>query len=193
MSKLNELLKSIKKSFTLQKKVEFEDLQISIILEPLTAMEELKVLEACKDFEGGSYIESLKKSSLAYSIKQINDIVFNDLEVDYEDDKGNPVKESKYLFLLHQVENWPAAIRDVLFDAFNNLHSELEARVSSKAKFERFTAQQPVEELAKQDAGAPEGFRKLENEEEPEDEVAMLEKRVKEEQEQAQTEIDKSR
>jgi hypothetical protein len=198
MTKLNELLKNIKKTFTLQKKVDFEELGISIVLESLTAMEELMVLEACKDYEGGVYLEAIKKSSLAYSIKQINDIrnpekiemvTFNDPEVNYEDDQGKPQKESKYLFLLHQIEGWPAAVRDVLFDAFNNLHTQLEVLVNSKTKFERFTVQQqPVETK-----NAPSGFRKLDEEVEPieETEVEKLNKRVAEEQAEAQLEINR--
>jgi hypothetical protein len=198
MTKLNELFKSIKKTFTLQKKVDFEELKISIILESLTAMEELMVLEACKDYEGGVYLEAIKKSSLAYSIKQINDmhnpdkieeIVFNEPEVNYEDDQGKPQKESKYLFLLHQIESWPAAVRDVLFDAFNNLHVQLEVLVNSKTKFERFTVQQPAEETKEENV--PGGFRKLDKEAEPieETEVEKLNKRVAEEQAEAQLDI----
>jgi hypothetical protein len=194
MNKLNELFKSITEAFTLRKKVDFEDLKISITLQNLTAIEELKVLEACKDFDGGAYLEAVKKSSLAYSIKKINEFIFDDSEIAFEDNTGNMIKESKYLFLLHQIENWPAAVRDVLFDAFNNMHIELENQVNSKVKFERFTVQPPPSTKTKE-IGSPEGFRRLEKEEdEPleETEVDKLNRRVAEEQAQAQTEINKT-
>jgi hypothetical protein len=193
MNKLAELFKGIKKAFTVQRTVEFAELKISIILENMTTLEELKVLEACKDFEGGAFIEALKKSSLAYSIKQINDIVFEDQDVTYEDEKGKIKKESKYLFLLHQIESWPAAVRDILFEAFNNLHTELEELVKTKMKFERFSPQPPVEEFKNQEANIPEGFHKLEKEETVEEtEVDKLNKRVAEEQAQAQLNINKN-
>jgi hypothetical protein len=189
-NKLNGLLKSIKQQFTLSKKIDFDEMGISITIETITTLEELKVLEAIKDFEGGSYMEALKKSSLAYAIKKINDITFDEDLVEYDGDDGKPVKESKYLFLLHQIEGWPSAIRDVLIVAFNNLNLELESKVNQNVKFEVFTVQ-PEPETAKihKDVNAPEGFKVLEKVEEPEGELTETEKinkQVEKELEQAQ-------
>ena len=100
MSSLKDVFAKIKTAFFLKKEIDFEEAGIKMTLEPLTSAEELKVLEACKDYEGAIYIEGIKKHSLAYTIRKINDMEFKGEFVDYEDEKGKPASESRHLFML---------------------------------------------------------------------------------------------
>lgn len=159
MKRLKDLFLGIKNLFTIRKRVEFPGVVIE--MEPLTTQEELKVLEACKDYDKSSYIEELKKCTLAYSIKKINEVVLEE-DLEYEGDNGEIVKESKYLFILRQLDTWPSAIRDVVFDAFNNMLLELEDKVSKQAKFERFEPPQVPIVPVKNEPVIPEGFKKIE-------------------------------
>ena len=191
MTSLTDLFKNIKKSFTVSKVIEFGDFNIQFTLEPLTSMEELKVLEACNGRDGGAFISELKRSTLAYAIKKINDIEFTDDIIEYPDDKGKILKETKYVFMVKQIDALPAAFRDTLFEVFDNLQLEMESIVSSKAKFERFKINFVPEDIKPaSDAGVPQGFRKIVEPDEPfedtMDETDRLNQQVKKEAEQVQ-------
>jgi hypothetical protein len=190
---LKDIFSKIKKAFYIKRDIVFEEVGVTIRLEALTSAEELRVLEACKDLEGAIYIEGIKKHSLAYSIRKINDMEFSGEYVDYEDENGKPATESRHLFMLKQVEEWPSTLRDVLFGAFSNLQEELEHMITQKAKFERFVLKTPEPEPAKrQEAGVPEGFRKIvEPTDQSEDEVELVNKIAQKEIEDAQSEIDR--
>jgi hypothetical protein len=189
MVNMKELFGSIKKSFTIKRVVDFEKFDLHFSLEPLTSMEELKVLEVCTGHEGGAFVSELKRSSLAYSIKKINEVEFTDDLVVYPDENGFSVKESKYIFLTKHIDNFPVALRDVLFEAFNDLQLEMESLVDKNAKFERFNIK-PAETEAPvaEEAGMPKGFRRVDEtaEPEPETEVERLNKQVEKERDQAQ-------
>ena len=191
MDSLKSLFVKIKKTFELKRVVDFPEYGLSFELRPLTSREELKVLEACKDFEGAIYIDALKKHSLAYGIKRINELSFEeDSDLEYEDDAGKPVKVSSYLFLLEKIDELPSTFRDTLFDVFSNLLEEMEHKITDKAKFEKFTIQPPPAPEPKQDSGAPPGFRRVEEpKDEPEDEMEKMERQAKREVEQAQMAI----
>jgi hypothetical protein len=183
---LKNLFDTIKKTFTVQRKVDFDDMDLHVVLEPLTALEEVMVLEACNPKEGGAYIAELKKNSLAFSIKEINEFKFYDRDIEYPDENGKVINESKYLFLAHQIETWPVALRDALFDAFNDIILEVEDIITKKTKFKRFGAAAPVTvetDSEKQSAGIPAGFRKIEEPKEPEpaNETERLNQQVKKE------------
>jgi hypothetical protein len=186
MTDLKGFFAGIKKTFTVQRKVDFEDFGLSIVLEPLTALEEVMVLEACTQKEGGAFIAELKRSSLAYAIKEINEFKFYDKDIEYPDENGKPVNESKYLFLVRYIEEWPVALRDALFDAFNDIQLEIEDIVAKKTKFKRFgVAPAAVSPEVKREMGIPEGFKKVEEpkEPEPENETERLNQQVKREEE----------
>jgi hypothetical protein len=183
MADLKNFFSSIKKTFTVQRKVDFEDLNLHITLEPLTALEEVMVLEACTPKEGGAFIAELKRSSLAYAIKEINEFKFYDKDIEYPDENGNPINESKYLFLVRYIDEWPIALRDALFDAFNDIQLEIEDMISKKTKFKRFGAAPVVVSETKKEAGIPAGFKKVEEPKEPEpvNETERLNQQVKRE------------
>lgn len=192
---LKDIFSKIKKAFYLKRDVEFEEVGIMIRLEPLTSGEELRVLEACKDLEGAIYIEGIKKHSLAYSIRKINDMEFSGEFIEYEDENGKTATESRHLFMLKQIEEWPAALRDMLFEIFNNMQVELEQKITEKAKFEKFILKTPEPEPEKkQEAGVPAGFRKIvEPSDQPEDETELVNKIAQKEVEEAQAAIDRAR
>jgi hypothetical protein len=168
MNKLQNLFENIRQRFSIKRVIDFEGYDLSITIQPLTSIEELKVIEACKDVEGVLYLESLKKSSLAFAIRRVNDLVFESTDVEYEDNEGKLVVESKYLFLLRQIESWPAALRDTIFEAFNNMTVELEYTLARKTKYERFQVQPSPEEKISEENTAPKGFVKVE---EPQDQT----------------------
>jgi hypothetical protein len=185
----SDLFKSIKKSFTVSRVVDFDDLDLHITLEPVTASEELKILEACMNFEGGAFMSELKRSSLAFSIKKINNYDIPNDFVEYPDEKGKIVKETKYIFLTKQIDSFPVALRDILFEAFNDLQLEIESIVSSKAKFERFHIQNVPEESKTETIGIPKGFKKVEEsktEPEIENETDRLNQQVNKEKEEVE-------
>jgi hypothetical protein len=184
MADLKDFFAKIKKTFTVQRKVDFDDMDLHVILEPLTALEEVMVLEACTQKEGGAFIAELKRSSLAYAIKEINEFKFYDKDVGYPDTDGTPINESKYLFLIRYIDEWPVALRDALFDAFNDIQLEVEDMISKKTKFKRFGTAPAVEVTGtKKEAGIPAGFRKIEEPKEPEplNETERLNQQVKQE------------
>jgi hypothetical protein len=184
---LKNLFKDIKKSFFVQKKVDFDELGLHFIMEPLTTLEELKVLEACQATEGAVFLSELKRSSLAYGIRKINDLDFSDEIVEFEDDNGVTVKETKYLFLKKQIDVWPASLRDVLFDAFSDMQVEIDSVVKEKAKFKKFTINTIPEKVGKEEAGIPKGFKKvIEPDGESGNETDRLNQQVKKEQEQVE-------
>lgn len=183
---LKNLFKHIKKTFSIKKNVDFEEFNLHFIMEPITTAEEMRIFEACKGYEGGAFMAELKRSSVAYAIKRINDIDLSEDFVEYEDDSGKKVAETKYLFLIRQIDTWPVGLRDLLFDAFNEMQLEVDSLVTNKSKFERFHVQAPpVEEeiKIKAEAGIPQGFKKVEEPKgpEPENETDRLNQRVKEE------------
>lgn len=140
---IDNIFDDLKKNFTIRKKVDFDDLGIHIELETPTASEEIKITEACKNLDGVAYIEGLKKHSLAYAVKHLKtsnaDIeISNNMEFEVTNDDGNKETLTKYLYMLRQIESWPSALRDSLFDAFSNLQTEVEEKVKKGTKFERF-------------------------------------------------------
>jgi hypothetical protein len=185
---LNDLFKKVKKAFTVQRVVDMDEFDLHMVLEPLTSAEEIKVLESCTGFDGGAFVAQLKRGSLAYSIKKINDIDFYDEVLEYVDDEGNSLKETKYIFITRQIDKMPSALRDALFEAFTNMQYEVEALVSKNVKFERFTTQNIQEEMASQEVGVPKGFRKIDKpaDEEPVNETERLNQQVSKEAEQVE-------
>ena len=177
---LNDIFSNLKKSFTLRKKVDFDEEDIHIDLETPTALEEIKITEACQELEGASYIEGLKKHSLAYSIKRIRsgdqDIeLTNDMELESVDEEGNKETLTKYLYMLRQLESWPSSLRDVLFDAFSDLQNEVEERVKKGTKFERFQVIPSERERQEEEPK----FKKVEVPEEDESDMTEVEKMSK--------------
>lgn len=162
-------LKNLNEAYTVKRTVNFDDLNMTIGLRSLTALEEVKVLESCKDFEGAQYVQMLKRNSLAYGIRSINGV---DLEEDIQISENEKV--SRFMFLCEQLDQWPSAIRDMLFDVFTDMNVEVEKRVNSSAKFDRFSMDTPSFEEAKP------LFRRVE-EPEPDNETDQLKKQVDEE------------
>lgn len=184
---LKNLFKDIKKSFIVTKTVDFDEADLHFVMEPLTTLEEVKVLEACQGSEGPVFLSELKRSSLAYGIRKINDLDFSDEVIEYEDDNGKPVKESKFVYLRKQIDLWPSSLRDILFEAFSDMQVEIDSLVKEKARFKKFPINIIPEKLGKEEAGVPKGFKKIkEPESEPGNETDLLNSQVRKEQEQAE-------
>jgi hypothetical protein len=146
---LSKILGDIRRTFVVRKKVDFDDMNFHFELEPLTAADEAKIMEACKDLEGGNYIMALKRHSLAFAIKKINDFEIGNVDgIDFIDDEGKAKSQSKYLYMLDQINQWPMSLVDRLFEALNSLHEETEDKIQKNSKFEKFIPKQ-VEERKK--------------------------------------------
>ena len=142
----NSLKKKIKENFSPRKDVDFEKEGLHFELEPLSAKDEMKVLEGCKDINDSSYIEALKRHSLAGSIKKINDIEFGDKDVEYEDENGEKIIKSKFLYMLDFLSDWPSPLIDTLFDAFTTMSKEIETKIINGAKFDRINISEEIQE-----------------------------------------------
>lgn len=176
MVDLKSVLETIKNSYSKRKIVNFEESGLRFELEPLTSLEEIKVLEACKDIEGSQYIEGLKRHSLAGSIKKINDLDLSGKDVDYDAD-GETKTKSKFLYMVDYLSQWPTPLVDELFDAYTNMCTELETRIKKEAKFERFSLSEAPEE------DQPESLRKVKEVDTPipETETDRLNQKVEDE------------
>jgi hypothetical protein len=142
---LEAILKIIKKSFTPCKVVDFDDVGLHFELEPLKAIEEMKIMESIKDIDGALYIDALKRHSLACSIRKISltedgktGTLFELTSefIDYIDDDGAKKSKSKFLYMIDFLGQWPNSMVDVLFEAYTNMQQEVEVAVRKSAKFE---------------------------------------------------------
>jgi len=155
MNDLSDVLKTIKSHYSKRKTIDFEEADLHVEVEPLTSLEEIKILEASKDVEGSQYIEALKRNSLACAIKKINDFDLNKSDLEYEDENGEKKEKSKFLFMTEYLSEWPSSIIDILFNAFTEMQTEVEDKIKKDAKFERFKmSEKPTEDQ-------PEKFRKI--------------------------------
>jgi hypothetical protein len=177
----------LKKKFTVIKKIEFKDLDLCIYLEPLTAAEEIRALEACKDVTQNAFISEFKKTALAYGIKQINDIDLRDDAMQFDTDDGKKV--TKYIYFRDQIAKWPAVLRDSLFEGYNEMQKEAENRAQENIKFDRFVVKDPVE-FSRAQKDVPTGFSKLAEIGPEITETEKMNKKAAEEVEQAQAEMD---
>ena len=144
---LDTIFQDVEKKFVIRRDVDFDDLDIHITLQTPSTDEELKITEACSDFDGASYIDQLKTHSVAMSIRRINTVEFKTDEVEYDDENGEKQKKSRFLFLLEKVKKWPGPIKEKLFEIYTNMHEELEDKINKSAKFEHFqVASAPAEE-----------------------------------------------
>jgi len=152
-----EILAKLKKTYISRKTIDFSDLGVQIELENITAEEDLKVLEACKDLDGTMYLDGIKRHSLAMSIRSINGTGLPQTLV-YKDEKGQTQETTRYLYILKQIESWPSSLIDFIFEAYADLIKETENRIKKEGKFERLalTTSPTVEETE-----APDGFKKV--------------------------------
>lgn len=180
---VSNIFADIRKKLVKRTPIDIEEYGLHIELEPLTVKEEAKVLAVCQPLEGTEYINGLKNSSIAYAIKKINDADFeSDEEIIYTEDDGSTSRKSKYIFLLSQVEQWPASLRDVIFEAFSDMQMRLEQNIKDHSKYERFQAKKaPTVE-------APDGFKRVEEAKEDADatETERMNKQVAQEIEQVE-------
>lgn len=190
---LNDVLRAIKKTFVSRKSIDFEEGKIHFELETLTAIEDVKALEACKDLGGTQYIEGLKRNSLAFAIKLITMKNEDGTTTTYDlskgiidflnEDTGKTESKSKFLFMVDFLSSWPGDIIDVLFEAFSDTVAEAREKVKKSAKFERFKiSEKPAEDK-------PEVLKRVnETEESPDEELddnERLKKKVERELEDA--------
>jgi hypothetical protein len=160
-------LKNLGEEYTVKRDVNFEELKVIVGLQTLSAVEEVKVLESCRSLEGSQYLQTLKRNSLAYAIKSVNGTLLAD-EIPTEDGK----KLSRFMFLCGYLDEWPSAIRDVLFEVFSDMNQELENHVTKTAKFTRYSMTTPSFAETKP------MFRRVEEPEEPADAAEALKKKV---------------
>ena len=66
---LNDVLRAIKKSFVPRKSVDFEESGTHFELETLTAIEDVKALEACKDLDGTRVYRRTEKKFFGFCNK----------------------------------------------------------------------------------------------------------------------------
>jgi hypothetical protein len=176
---LDEIFKEIKNKFSPRKFVDFEEEGFHFEIEPLTSMEEIILLESLQDIEGAAYIEALKRHTLAFSIKQINDTKI-DNEVKYVNETGEEKIKSHFLFMRDYISRFPSPLIETLFDAYTNMVKILQQNIEKNAKFERIELSEEIVEETK------EKFRKIkEQSSEGLTETERLNKKVEEEIKQA--------
>jgi len=175
---LSQIVSGIKKTFVKRKKLDFEEEKLHFEFEPLTALEEIKVLEKAQEFDGALYIDAVKRFSLACAIKSINGEEMGE-EVSYEEN-GEKKLKSKFLYLSEQMGGWPTTLLDILFAAYTNMVQEMESKILKEAKFEIFKL---ADEPEKNEPSSR--FRRITETDVPEDEVGQLNKQVEKELEQA--------
>lgn len=166
---LQESLGKIKSNFSQRKNIDFDEEGLHFEIEPLTSKEEVVVLESIKDIDESEYIEALKRHTVASSIKKVNE---DEIPDEILDEDGN--SKSRFLYMVEYLSNWPSGLIDVLFDAFTNMQKEIEDRINTNAKFERFKLSEQIE-----DEETKAEFRRLvENTNEGLTEVEKLKKTV---------------
>lgn len=153
---LNDVLASIQKTFKPRRRVDFEDMGLHIDIEPLTSIEELKVMEIVRSLEGSEYMESLKRNSLAYAIKSINEINLDGDVIKYEEN-GKTVTKSKFLYMQEYLGQFPSSILDNLFGIYSNVIQEAESIITKKMKFDLFEPTPDTEESKKEESSKPSG------------------------------------
>jgi len=186
MMDFNSILKAVNKTFKPRKTVNFEGLDIDI--EILEGSEEMKVVESIKDFEGAEYVESMKRHTLAFAIKRVNDLNLDQDIIPFEED-GKLVKKSKYLFMRDFLAKWPTALVDLIFDAYTNMQLEVETKLRDTMKFDRFKATEAPEVKEPEPT-----MKEIKEDEELDENLTDAEKLAKQvEKEQAQAEDDLAR
>jgi len=183
---LNDVLTLVNKTFKPRRKVDFEDVGLHIELEPLTSLEEVKVTESVKDAEGAEYMEALRRNSLAFAIKQINDVNLDGETITY-DSEGKKVTKSKFLYMQDYLGQWPSSILENLFGVFSNVVAETEDIITKKMKHEAFILSAPV---AAEEPPKPGELRLVKEKDEPEDDAEVLRRRVEKEGTDAQARMD---
>jgi len=178
MSDLSDVFSKIQKAFKPRKTVDFNEYDLHVDIESLNTIEEVKVLEAIKDLNGAEYLEAIKRHTLAYAIKKVDDI---DLDVEIlavPGEDGKVTTMSKYLYMRDYLGTWPSSVIDVLFDVYSNIQIEVDAKIRNSMKFERFMlAEAPVVE----EKPAPNELRPVQENDEPETEAERLQKQVNQE------------
>jgi hypothetical protein len=180
---LDAILKAVKKKFSPQKRVTFEEEGLVFILEPISIEEEQKIMEVTKDIEGANYFDSLKRYTVALSIKQINDEVISSDTITYKE-AGELLEKSRFLYMTEQVSSWPSPLIDKLFDVYTDLISELESTIKNGAKFKRFSITDKLPSELKAEI-----YKKIEVPEPEKDENEKLQERVEQELAQADEQI----
>ena len=151
-----DVLAKLKKTYISRKKIDFPDLDAHFELEAITAEEDLKILEACKDLDGTMYLDGIKRHSLAMSIRSINGIELSPIIVS-QDQNGKTQETTRYLYFLKEIEGWPSSLIDFMFEAYADLVKDTENKVQAGGKFERIALiNTPVEEQE-----TPTGFKKV--------------------------------
>lgn len=172
---LDQILGKIRKQFKIRRPVDFDDLHFE--MEPLTSMEEVKVLEACSELEGAEYLEAMKRLSLAYAIKMINDMTFEEGEEVAVEEDGEVKTKSKFLVLRDYISKWPTAFINSLFDAYTNILEEASDAVKNKMKFTEYKmAEAP--EVEKEQEEAPGGMKVVKESTQPETPAEALQQQV---------------
>lgn len=171
---LDNALETIKKAFSPRKKIDFDKEGLHFEIEPLTSKEEILILESLKDLDGSEYIGTLKRYSLACSIKKINDLDLSGEDVEYVENEEVKTK-SKFLYMRDYLSKWPSSLVDLIFDAFTDMNQGNEKLIRDNAIFEKFNVSEEPEEEA------PEKLQPVEETDAGLTETEKLNKKVKEE------------
>ena len=156
---LQKIFSSIKQTLTITRDVTIGD--YTITLSPLTAEQEIEVMEACKDFDGAAYLVGFKLHTIAYAVCKMNgEEIPSEVELSGTDDQ-KPSKMTRHLFLLKMFQTWESAIRDMVYEVYSDLLLELDDKIEKTAKFKRFVVAKTSEEAGKEEEPLP-GFKKVE-------------------------------
>jgi hypothetical protein len=183
---LQEVFSGINKKFSVMRDVNLGDDIITLV--PLTAEEESKVLEASRELDGNMYLTGFKMHTLAYSIRKVNGIELPE-QIEIQDETGKPSKTDRHLYFTKILETWPSSPRDLLYEAYTDLLTELETKVLEVTKFKRFNVAKSSESAGEEIVNAPAGFTRVDVPKEDMTEAEQLTARVKKEQEEVEISI----
>lgn len=141
---LDKILSQVREKFSPRFPVDFKEEGLHFEFEPLTALEEAKILTALKDVEDVQYVAALKRHSLACAIKKINEMELGAEDIEYTDDDGSTKRKSKYLYMVDFLGGWPSPLIDMLFEVFSDMNREADAKVKQNAKFEKFVLSEKI-------------------------------------------------
>jgi hypothetical protein len=177
---LQKAFQSLKTAYSVSKDVTLDELGIVLTLEPPDSTIESSIIEACSDVDGGAYLEAVKDHSLAYAIRALNGERIQDvIKVNGED--GEVIEKTRYLFMLEQVRSWPQPLKDLVFDAYSDLLSEIQTKIEAGVKFERFVVSSSVVKPP-----VPDDFKMVEDPGEELTDVEKVTQQVRDEQEQVE-------
>lgn len=119
-----ETLKKLSKIGKVFKEVEIEG--IKILLGTLNSEQEEKVFIACSELVGSAYFSRLKRETLKYAIKSVNDISLNEYENLKDPEQSEKLKKETLEKLEKVLGSWDEEVITFLYHKWNEISKQSE-------------------------------------------------------------------